>query len=89
MRVHQCPTCGYLHRGEIDFHFCPVCSSPAEIFVEDTTVEHFANWNTKSRMMINSMAETWVGDSSRMSGGGVPPSWASSAPRVRRLMRAG
>jgi len=42
----------------MDFHFCPVCGSPAEIFVEDTTVEHFAHWDTKSRMMISAMAET-------------------------------
>ena len=58
MRVYQCPICGYLHAGEMDFHFCPVCGSPAEIFVEDTTVDHFANWDTKSRMMISAMAET-------------------------------
>jgi glutamate synthase domain-containing protein 2 len=58
MRIYQCPVCGYLHTGELDFHFCPVCGSPAEIFVEDTAVEHFANWDTKSRMMISTMAET-------------------------------
>jgi glutamate synthase domain-containing protein 2 len=58
MRVYRCPVCGYLHTGELDFHFCPVCGSPAEIFGEDTAVEHFANWDTKSRMMISAMAET-------------------------------
>ena len=58
MRVYRCPVCGYLHTGELDFHFCPVCCSPAEIFVEDTSAEGYANWDTNSRMMINTMAET-------------------------------
>ena len=42
MRVYRCPVCGYLHTGELGFHFCPVCGSPAEIFGEETAVEHFA-----------------------------------------------
>jgi len=58
MKIYLCPVCGYIQIGEIDFHFCPVCSSPAETFREDTTVEHFANWDTKTRIIIQKMAET-------------------------------
>jgi len=58
MQVNICPVCGYIQIGEIDFHFCPVCGSPAETFREDTMVEHYANWDTKSRIMIQRMAET-------------------------------
>ncbi len=58
MRVNICPVCGYIQLGEIDFHFCPVCGSPAETFREDTKIEHYANWDTKSRIMIQGMAET-------------------------------
>ena len=58
MKIYICPVCGYIQTSEIDFHFCPVCSSPAETFREDATVEHFANWDTKTRIMIQKMAET-------------------------------
>ena len=58
MQVNICPVCGYVQIGEIDFHFCPVCGSPAETFREDTKIEHHANWDTKSRIMIQGMAET-------------------------------
>ncbi len=58
MNVYRCPVCGYLQIGEINFHFCPVCKTPAERFGEDPTYEHFAHWDAKSRMMIEYMAET-------------------------------
>jgi glutamate synthase domain-containing protein 2 len=58
MKVYCCPICGYLHSGIIDFHFCPVCGAPAEIFSEEKNIEHLANWDTKSRLMISEMAET-------------------------------
>lgn len=58
MILFKCPVCGYLHRGEIDFHFCPVCRAPAEVFIRETNIAHYANWDTNTRLMINSMAAT-------------------------------
>jgi len=58
MNVYRCPVCGYLQVGEINFHFCPLCKTPAERFNEDPTYEHFAHWDAKSRLMIEYMAET-------------------------------
>ena len=58
MRVYRCPTCGYLHIGEIDFHFCPVCNTPAESFYPDTGFRQFANWNANARLMVTAMART-------------------------------
>lgn len=58
MNVYRCPVCGYLHSGELNFHFCPVCSAPVESFKPETNVVHFANWDTNSRMMILAMAES-------------------------------
>ena len=58
MNVYRCPVCGYLQLGEKDFHFCPVCKTPAESFYRDPTMERSANWDTKSRMMIQHMAKT-------------------------------
>lgn len=58
MIVYRCPVCGYLHTGEIEFHFCPVCKTPAELFSPDKTFEHFANWDAKSRILIKHMAQT-------------------------------
>ncbi len=58
MSVYRCPVCGYLQVGEIDFHFCPVCKTPAEFFYRVSASEPTAHWDTKSRMMIHHMAET-------------------------------
>jgi len=58
MVVYRCPICGRLHTGEIDFHFCPICSAPAETFSRECGVEHYANWDVKTRLMISHMAET-------------------------------
>ena len=57
MRVFRCPVCGYLQTGEIDFHFCPVCRTPAEEFLMEQPA-HYGNWDTNSRLMIQKMAET-------------------------------
>ncbi len=58
MRVYRCPVCGYLHTGEINFHFCPACKAPAEIFHPDRGYRQHANWNTNARMMVAHMART-------------------------------
>ena len=58
MRAYRCPVCGYLHIGEIDFHFCPVCHSPAESFYPDPGFRQFANWDTNARRMVTAMAQT-------------------------------
>ncbi len=58
MRIFRCPICGYLQLGEIDFHLCPVCGSPAELFGEDRSVAQYGAWDTKSRIMISNMAQT-------------------------------
>ncbi len=57
-RVMQCPVCGYTHIDEINFHHCPVCNSPVEIFQPDTNIQARGNWDTKSILMIMEMAET-------------------------------
>jgi len=56
--VMRCPICGYTSIGEINFHHCPVCRSPVEIFKPDTTLEDRGNWDTKSILMITEMAKT-------------------------------
>ncbi len=58
MKIFRCPICGYMHVGEIEFHFCPVCSAPAEIFIQSSAEDHFAHWNDKTRLSIRAMAET-------------------------------
>ena len=50
--------CGYQHTGTIDFHFCPVCNTPAAAFVYDARAESFGSWDTNTRHMIRVMAET-------------------------------
>jgi glutamate synthase domain-containing protein 2 len=58
MNIYRCPVCGYLQIGEIDFHFCPICKTPAELFQGDPTVQSFAHWDAKTRVMIQHMADT-------------------------------
>ena len=57
-RVMRCPICGYITIDEIDFHHCPVCKSPVDLFKPDTTLEARSNWDTKSILMIMEMAKT-------------------------------
>jgi len=56
--VMRCSICGYIHLGVIDFHHCPVCKSPVELFKPDTAMDDRGNWDTKSILMIMEMAET-------------------------------
>jgi glutamate synthase domain-containing protein 2 len=56
--VMRCPVCGYTTIDDIDFHHCPVCKSPAELFKPDTTMETRGNWDTKSILTIMEMAGT-------------------------------
>jgi glutamate synthase domain-containing protein 2 len=56
MRVYVCPVCGYIHAGEINFNFCPVCGSPSTLFFPDNRDDPYANWNTRTRRMIQSTA---------------------------------
>lgn len=58
MNVYKCPVCGYLQVGEIDFHFCPICKTPSELFQGDPTEKNAAHWDTKTRIMIGKMADT-------------------------------
>ncbi|XOF35032.1 MAG: glutamate synthase-related protein [Candidatus Electrothrix sp. YB6] len=60
MTTFRCPVCGHLHSGSIDFHFCPVCSAPAAVFIHDLPVDHagYGHWKTGTRKMIRAMAET-------------------------------
>ncbi len=58
MQVYRCPVCGHLHKGVRDFHFCPVCGTPAEHFQRHTSVESSGHWDLKSRMMVSEMAES-------------------------------
>ncbi|MEE8605266.1 MAG: glutamate synthase-related protein [Candidatus Aminicenantaceae bacterium] len=58
MNVYRCPVCGYLQEGEIDFHFCPICKTPAELFQGDPTAKNFGHWDAKTRIMIEHMANT-------------------------------
>ena len=58
MTTYRCPVCGYLHAGNIDFHFCPNCNTPATVFIHDSGADNFGSWDVNSRRMIRSMAET-------------------------------
>lgn len=58
MVFYRCPVCGYQHSGTIDFHFCPVCNTPAAAFLYDAKSESFGSWDTNIRRMIRAMAET-------------------------------
>lgn len=58
MNIYRCPVCGYLQIGEIDFHFCPICKTSAELFQGDPSVKNFAHWDAKTRIMIEYMANT-------------------------------
>jgi glutamate synthase domain-containing protein 2 len=54
----RCPVCGFIAIDKIDFHHCPVCSTPVQLFKPDIAVEARGNWDTKSILMIMEMAET-------------------------------
>ena len=58
MIFYRCPVCGYQYSGTIDFHFCPVCNTPAAAFLYDAKAESFGSWDTNTRRMIRAMAET-------------------------------
>ena len=58
MKVYNCPVCGHLHEGVLDFHFCPVCGTPAEHFIPDALMKAPGQWDTKSRMIISETAES-------------------------------
>jgi glutamate synthase domain-containing protein 2 len=58
MTTYRCPVCGYLHSGNIDFHFCPVCNTPAGFFIHDTGGDNFGRWDLNTRRMLRSMAKT-------------------------------
>jgi methylamine---glutamate N-methyltransferase subunit C len=54
----HCLVCGYSCRT-IDFHHCPVCRTPADMFRLDTApAEARGNWDTSAILMIREMAET-------------------------------
>ena len=56
MRMYLCPVCGYIHSGEVDFHFCPVCGSPSSLFYPDTRTNPYAHWTTRIRQKIRTSA---------------------------------
>ena len=58
IKVMRCQICGYISMDKIDFHHCPVCKSPVELFKPDTSMEARGNWDTKSILMIMEMAGT-------------------------------
>lgn len=58
MPIYRCSVCGYLHSGNIDFHFCPTCNSPATVFTPDSGANNFGIWDVNIRRMIRYMAET-------------------------------
>jgi len=58
MTSYRCPVCGYLHMGNIDFHFCPNCNSPADAFLHDLGADNFGRWDANTRNMIRAMAAT-------------------------------
>ncbi|MDA3788601.1 MAG: glutamate synthase-related protein [Desulfobacula sp.] len=56
--VMRCPVCGYTTTEEIDFHHCPVCKTPVELFKPDTSLKTRGNWDTNTILMIMEMART-------------------------------
>ena len=58
MTSYRCPVCGYLHTGNIDFHFCPTCNSPVSVFIYEPVTDNFGKWDDNTRQMIRGMAET-------------------------------
>ena len=61
MTEYRCPVCGYQCRGSITFHLCPVCKTPVEFFIHDPGRNNFGIWDSNTRRMIQSMAETGSG----------------------------
>lgn len=58
MAIMQCPVCGFIAKNKIDFHHCPVCKSPVDMFYPFTTLCARGIWDEKSIVMIMEMAET-------------------------------
>lgn len=60
MKTSRCSVCGYLHSGGLDFHFCPLCSAPADLFIDYTAADQdkSGNWDIRTVRMIKAMAET-------------------------------
>jgi hypothetical protein len=58
MAIMQCPVCGFIATHKIDFHHCPVCKSPVDLFFPFSTLCARGNWDEKSIIMIMEMAET-------------------------------
>lgn len=60
MKTYRCSVCGYLHSGGLDFHFCPLCNAPTDLFMDYTAMdrEKPGNWDISTVRMIKAMAET-------------------------------
>ncbi|MCI5162914.1 MAG: hypothetical protein D3917_13040 [Candidatus Electrothrix sp. AX5] len=60
MKTYRCSVCGYLHSGSLDFHFCPICNTTANLFMDYTTADRdkSGNWDISTVRMIKEMAET-------------------------------
>jgi glutamate synthase domain-containing protein 2 len=60
MKTYRCSVCGYLHSGVLDFHFCPICNAPADLFMDYTAADRDkpGNWDIRTVRMIKTMAET-------------------------------
>lgn len=58
MNNMQCLVCGYISGEKIDFHHCPVCKSPVEMFRPLGLRTARGNWDDKSIVTIMAMAAT-------------------------------
>ncbi|MCI5148454.1 MAG: glutamate synthase [Candidatus Electrothrix sp. MAN1_4] len=60
MKTYRCSVCGYLHSGGLDFHFCPMCTAPVDVFMDYTAFgqENSGHWDIRTLQMIKAMAET-------------------------------
>ncbi|MCI5167316.1 MAG: glutamate synthase, partial [Candidatus Electrothrix sp. GM3_4] len=60
MKTYRCSVCGYLHSGGLNFHFCPICNTPANFFIDYTAADRdkLGRWDIRTVRMIKEMAET-------------------------------
>ncbi len=60
MKTYRCSVCGYLHSGGPDFHFCPLCHAPVDLFMDYTVFDRDkpGNWDIRTVRMIKEMAKT-------------------------------